>query len=55
MAKSLDTMFDMIRSTKHPFRQVADRPDKQHKNRYERRKVRHLLHIGDWVEQPQQS
>ena len=51
MAKSLDSMFEMIRSSKHPFKQVADRPDKQQKNRYERRKVRHLLHMADWAEQ----
>ena len=50
MAKSLDSMFEMIRS-KHPFKQVADRPDKQQKNRYERRKVKHLLHMADWAEQ----
>ena len=52
MAKSLDSMFEMIRSSKHPFKQVADRPDKPHKNRYERRKVKHLLHLADWAEQP---
>ena len=51
MAKSLDSMFEMIRSSKHPFKQVADRPDKQHKNRYERRKVKHLLHMADWADQ----
>ena len=51
MAKSLDSVFEMIRSSKHPFKQVADRPDKQQKNRYERRKVRHLLHLADWAEQ----
>jgi hypothetical protein len=51
MAKSLDSMFEMIRSSKHPFKQVADRPDKHQKNRYERRKVRHLLHMADWAEQ----
>jgi hypothetical protein len=50
MAKSLDSMFDMIRSSKHPFKQVADRPDKSHKNRYERRKVKHLLHLADWAD-----
>jgi hypothetical protein len=55
MAKSLDSMFEMIRSAKHPFRQVANHPDKQHKNRYERRKVKHLLHLGDWEDQAQQG
>jgi hypothetical protein len=53
MAKSLDSMFEMIRNTKHPFRQVADRPDKQHKNRYERRKIKHLMQMADWEEQAQ--
>jgi len=50
MAKSLDSVFEMIRSSKHPFKQVADRPDKSHKNRYERRKVKHLLHLADWAD-----
>jgi hypothetical protein len=50
MAKSLDSMFEMIRSSKHPFKQVADRPDKPQKNRYERRKVKHLLHLADWAD-----
>jgi hypothetical protein len=54
MAKSVDSMFEMIRSSKHPFRQVADRPDKPQKSRYERRKVKQFLHMGgDWAEQPQ--
>jgi hypothetical protein len=48
-------MFDLILNTKHPFRQTADRPDKQQKNRYERRKVKHLLHLGDWADQAQQQ
>jgi hypothetical protein len=53
MAKSVDSMFEMIRSTKHPFRQVADRPDKPQKSRYERRKVKQFLHMGDWAEPAQ--
>jgi hypothetical protein len=53
MAKSVDSMFEMIRNSKHPFRQLADRPDKPHKSRYERRKVKQFLHIGDWVESAQ--
>jgi hypothetical protein len=53
MAKSVDSMFEMIRSSKHPFRQVADRPDKPQKSRYERRKVKQFLHMGDWVEPAQ--
>lgn len=53
MAKSVDSMFEMIRNTKHPFRQVADRPDKPQKSRYERRKVKQVLHMSDWAESAQ--
>jgi hypothetical protein len=49
MSKTLDVIADVIRSTKHPFPQVADRPDKPHKNRYERRKVKQYIHLGDWA------
>ena len=48
MTKSLDVITEAIRNPKHPFRQLADRPDKPHKNRYERRKVKQYLHLGDW-------
>ncbi len=48
MTKSLELISDVIRSTKHPFRQVDDRPGKQKKNRYERRKVREYIKQGDW-------
>jgi len=49
MSKSLDAIAEAIRNPKHPFRQVADRPDKAHKNRYERRKVKQFIHLGDWL------
>lgn len=48
MSKSLDIISEVVRNPKHPFRQVADRPDKPHKNRYERRKIKQILHQGDW-------
>ena len=48
MTKSLETITEAIRNSKHPFPQVADRPDKPHKNRYERRKVKQYIHLGDW-------
>ncbi|MDB6038545.1 MAG: hypothetical protein JWM99_2386 [Verrucomicrobiales bacterium] len=49
MAKSLEMIVDVIRNTKHPFRQLSDRPDKPHKSRYERRKVKQFIHLGDWI------
>ena len=46
MLKTFDAIAEVIRNPKHPFRQVADRPDKPHKNRYERRKVKQYIHLG---------
>jgi hypothetical protein len=51
MTKSLDVITDVIRNTKHPFRQVDDRPDKPTKHRYERRKIKEYLKLGDWTGQ----
>ncbi len=49
MIKTLDVIADAIRNTKHPFRQVDDRPDKPKKHRYERRKVKEYIRLGDWA------
>jgi hypothetical protein len=45
---SSDMIVEFIRSTKHPFRQLADRQDKPHKNRYERRKIKQYIYQSDW-------
>lgn len=47
MAKTIEAIADTIRNTKHPFRQVDDRPKKPQKHRYERRKIREYLRLGD--------
>ena len=52
MIKTLDVITDAIRNTKHPFRQVDDRPDKPTKHRYERRKIREYIRLGDWGSEP---
>ena len=49
MTKTLDLITEAIRNTKHPFRPVENRPQKPQKHRYERRKVREYLRLGDWV------
>ena len=49
MTKPLDQIDDVIRNSKHPFRQVADRPDKPHKHRYERRKIKEIIRAGEWA------
>jgi hypothetical protein len=49
MTKTLDVLNEAVRNTKHPFRQVNDRPGKPKKHRYERRKIKEFLRVGDWV------
>ena len=48
MTKTTDLIAETIRNPKHPFHQLADRPDKAHKNRYERRKIREFIRLADW-------
>ncbi len=49
MTKSISLISDFIRLSKPPFRQMLDRPLKEHKHRYERRKVREYLRLADWL------
>src|SRR5215831_16616293 len=49
MSKSLEAITEAIRNPKHPFRKVDDQPKKPLKHRYERRKIKAYLHLGDWV------
>ncbi len=49
MPKSLEAITEVIRDTKHPFHQVVDRPHKAQKHRYERRKIKEYLKMGDWA------
>jgi hypothetical protein len=48
MAKTLDAITEIIRNPKHPFRKADDRPVKAQKHRYERRKIKEYLRLGDW-------
>jgi hypothetical protein len=48
MTKTNDLLSETLRDPKHPFRAVEDRPRKAQKNRYERRKAREFLRLGDW-------
>jgi hypothetical protein len=55
MTKSLDLIVESIRNQKHPFPQVVNRPAKPQKSRYERRKVREYLRLGDWRSEEAQA
>jgi hypothetical protein len=48
MTKTLDAITEAVRNPKHPFRKADRHPTKPLKHRYERRKVREYLHLGDW-------
>ena len=48
---SFQFMNEAIKSTKHPFRKTDSQPRKSQKNRYERRKVKEFLHLGDWSQE----
>jgi hypothetical protein len=53
MTKTLDLITETIRNPKHPFHQVDSRPNKPQKNRYERRKVKEIIRLGDWITEAQ--
>jgi hypothetical protein len=49
MTKSLEVISEAVSNPKHPFRKVDNQPKKPQKHRYERRKIREYLHLGEWV------
>ncbi len=49
MTKSFEVISEAVRSAKHPFRRVENQPRKQQKHRYERRKIRAYLQLGEWM------
>ena len=48
MTKTLELITETIRNPKHALRKTDDRPKKAQKSRYERRKVKGYLSLGDW-------
>ena len=50
MIKTLDLITEAVLNPKTTFRQLADRPRKAEKHRYERRKVKEFLKLGEWGE-----
>jgi len=49
MTKSLEVITEAVRNPKPPFRKLDSQPKKEQKHRYERRKVREYLQLGDWA------
>jgi len=51
MKKMMEVITEAVQDPKHPFRKLDHQPKKPLKNRYERRKVKEYLHLGDWQEE----
>ena len=51
MSKTIDAITEIIRNPKHPFRKAEDRPAKDQKHRYERRKIKEYIKLSDWGEE----
>ena len=49
MTKSIEVISEAVSNPKHPFRKVDNQPKKPQKHRYERRKIKEYLHLGEWV------
>jgi len=49
MTKSMEVINEAVRNPKHPFRKVDNQPKKPLKHRYERRKIKEYLHLGEWI------
>ena len=49
MTKSIEVIIEAVRNPKHPFRKVDNQPKKHLKHRYERRKIKEYLHLGEVV------
>ena len=50
MAKIIDSISEIIRDPKHPFRKADDQPVKAQKHRYERRKIKEYIKLSNWGE-----
>lgn len=48
MVKTFEIINEAIRNPKHPFRKAANQPKKPMRRRYERRKIKEILHWGNW-------
>lgn len=51
MTKTLDVITEIVRNPKHPFRKADFRPEKAQKHRYERRKIKEFMKLGNWAQE----
>ena len=49
MTKTVAFISEVLHVSNPPLRQLAYRPHKPQKHRYERRKIRECLRLADWM------
>jgi hypothetical protein len=49
MPKSIEQIAEVVQNHRHNLKNVDSRPQKAQKHRYERRKVREAIRLGDWA------
>jgi hypothetical protein len=49
MAKSNEQVVETIQSHRTQLKNIDSRPQKAHKHRYERRKIREFIRSSDWA------
>jgi hypothetical protein len=49
MKNTMEVIREAVRAQDHPFRKTDHHPKKSLKNRYERRKIKELIHLADWM------
>lgn len=52
MAKYNQHIVEVVQSHRSHLKNVDSRPQKAQKHRYERRKIREFIRLGDWVGDP---
>jgi hypothetical protein len=53
MTKSLDVITEIVRNPKHTFRKADAHAEKANRHRYERRKIKEFMKLGQWF--PEES
>ena len=49
MTRTIEVISEAVKNPKYPFRKTENQPKKAMKHRYERRKIKEFLHLGDWL------
>ena len=48
MTKSLDVITEIVKNPKHSFRKPDAHGEKANRHRYERRKIKEFMKLGNW-------